>query len=85
MALKTKFKLIFYRKDLESISSILRMKHSLVPLKTNFKLIFYGKDLESVSSILRMGHSLVPLNTNFKLILNNYVGFVKGKDTLRPI
>ena len=56
-----------------------------MPLKTNFKLIFYGKDLESVSSILRMGHSLVPLKANFKLILDNYVGFVKGKDILRPI
>ena len=65
VALKTNFQLICYRKHLESISSILRMRHSLVPLKTNFKLILYGKDLESVSSILRMGHSLVPLKTNF--------------------
>ena len=43
VALKTNFKLILYGKDLESVSSILRMGHSFVPLKTNFKLILHGK------------------------------------------
>ena len=41
--LKTNLKLILYGKDLESVSSMLRVGHSLVLLKTNFKLILHGE------------------------------------------
>ena len=45
MTPKINFKLLFYRKYLESISNILNMRYSLISLHINFRFIFYGKDL----------------------------------------
>ena len=79
--LKTNFRLIFYGKDLESVSSIIA-SHPWNGMKPLLRIQTSASRAKTQDK--RALIDLPTLKESLSGFLNNYVGFVKGKDTLSP-